>query len=353
MLRVASVPASHVYVRHLEHPDGLDSVVRLDDPVPPDRRKVPGGWWPPVMLEPGWVSENHQRFDVFHVQFGFDALSALTLGEVLHELKMHNKPLVYTVHDLRNPHHPEPEAHNELQDVLVAAAHTVITLTSGAAREIERRWGRTAHVLPHPHVLDRSWMDRPRRAEGFVVGVHAKSLRANMDPLALLDPLTAAVAELPHATLQINVHDEVFDPGSYWYAPEIGESLRTYGRYDHVNVVEHPYLSDDDLWEYLSSLSVSVLPYRFGTHSGWLEACHDLGTAVIAPSCGYYREQKPCGTFEFTETSFDASSLRAAVHDAYRRWRTGGTPRGTWTQRVAERTALAVAHARLYREALT
>jgi len=74
LLRVASVPASHVYVRHLSDPDGTDDVVRLHDPVPKDGCTVPGGWWPPLMLEPGWVSANHDKFDVFHVHFGFDAI---------------------------------------------------------------------------------------------------------------------------------------------------------------------------------------------------------------------------------------------------------------------------------------
>jgi hypothetical protein len=32
--------------------------------------------------------------------------------------------------------------------------------------------------------------------------------------------------------------------------------------------------------------------YWFGTHSGWLEACFDLGTAVIAPNCGYYHQKQ-------------------------------------------------------------
>lgn len=353
MLRVASVPGSHVYVRHLSHPDGADGVVRLTDPVPRDGRKVPGGWWPPLMLEPGWVSDNHRLFDVFHIQFGFDALSPQILAEVLQELKMHDKPLLYTVHDLRNPHHPEPEAHSELQDVLIAAARTLITLTPGAAAAVSRRWSRTPEVLAHPHVLERSWIEQPRRDDRFVVGVHAKSLRANMDPLALLDTLTAAVGELPEALLQINVHDEIFHPANHWFAPEAGEKLLRYDRYDHVTVVVHPYFSDDELWEYLASLTVSVLPYRFGTHSGWLEACYDLGTAVIAPSCGYYHEQRPCGVYEFTEERFDPESLRAAVHEAYARWRSGvPAPRATWPERCAERAAVAQADARLYREAL-
>ena len=30
---------------------------------------------------------------------------------------------------------------------------------------------------------------------------------------------------------------------------------------------------------------------KFGTHSGLLEACRDLGTAVVAPACGAYGDQ--------------------------------------------------------------
>jgi glycosyltransferase involved in cell wall biosynthesis len=355
LLRIASVPASHIYVRHLSHPDGFDPVVRLDDPVPADGQTVPGGWWPPLMLEPGWVNDNRKRFDVFHIHFGFDAIGPEVLAEVVQELKMHNKPLVYTVHDLRNPHHREPDAHAEQQDVLSAAAHTVITLTPGAAQAIRRRWNRSAHVLPHPHILSAAAIDRPRHhGERFVVGLHAKSLRANMDPLPVIDALDAVIPELPGAVLRVDVHDEIFDSDNHWFAPEVGKAILSYGYRDHVEVRVHPYFSDDELWEYLASLTISVLPYRFGTHSGWLEACFDLGTAVIAPSCGYYHQQRPCGVFDFTEDRFDVASLRRAVGDAYQRWHAGmSTPRATWAQRRTERVRIAEAHRRLYESALS
>lgn len=354
MLNVASVPASHVYVRHLSQPGGLDTVARLRDPIPQDRRKVPGGWWPPVMLQPGWVGANHHRFDVFHVHFGFDTISAQGLADVAGELRRFGKPLVYTVHDLRNPHHTDLSPHREQQDVLIEAADWILTLTPGAADEVEQRWGRPAQVLPHPHVLDSPRIHRPRspRSE-FVVGLHVKSLRANMDPLAILDALTETVAELPDSVLQIDVHDEIFDPASHWYSPQIGRELLDYDRYGHVRVRVHPYFTDDQLWDYLESLDVSVLPYRFGTHSGWLEACHDLGTQVIAPSCGFYRQQRSCEVFEFTERRFDPDSLRHAVRQTFRQWQTGaGRWRATWAQRRNERIAVADAHARVYREVL-
>jgi hypothetical protein len=54
-------------------PDGSDGVSRLADPRPADGAKVPGGWWPPVMLDIDWIRANRACFDVFHVHFGFDA----------------------------------------------------------------------------------------------------------------------------------------------------------------------------------------------------------------------------------------------------------------------------------------
>lgn len=353
-MRVASVPASHVYVRHLSDPDGPNDVVRLQDPAPKDGRTVPWGWWPPLMLEPGWVSKNHDQFDVFHVHFGFDAIEPSALTDVMQELKEHGKPLLYTMHDLRNPHHPDPQAHAALQDILVAAADELITLTPGAAQEIGRRWGRSCHVLPHPHVLDRDRIGRARQpSTRFVIGIHAKSLRANMDPLPVIDALTDIVSALPNAVLHIDVHDEIFDPVNHWFAPQAGKALLQYDRHEQVAVRVHSYFSDDELWDYLASLTVSLLPYRFGTHSGWLEACFDLGTAVIAPSCGYYHQQRPCGVFDFTGDSFDAESLRRAVDDAYRRWEAGRpAPRASWPARRAERIDVAAAHRYLYEKAL-
>lgn len=349
-MRVASVPASHVYVRHLSEPGVSDSVVRLPDPVPANGRTVPGGWWPPLMLERGWVNANHARFDVFHVHFGFDTIGPDVLTGVVAELQAHGKPLVYTVHDLRNPHHPESLAHTAQQDVLIAAADELITLTPGAAQAVRDRWGRRCRVLPHPHVLDSARIARKRRgSDRFVVGLHAKSLRANMDTLPVLDGLAEIVAELPHATLQVDVHDEIFDPANHWYAPHTGAALLAYDRHDHVQVRVHPYFSDHQFWDYLASLTVSVLPYRFGTHSGWLEACFDLGTAVIVPSCGFYDQQHPYPVFEFTEDRFDVESLHRAVQDVYCQWVSGRIPRATWSARRDERVKLAAAHRGLYR----
>lgn len=354
MLRVASVPSSHVYVRHLARTGANGDVARLADPVPVGGRSMPGAWWPPRMLDPGWIKLNHEKFDVFHVHFGFDSIEPEVLEHVVHELRTQDVPLVYTVHDLRNPHHPDPSAHLAQQSVLIDAADKLITLTPGAAEHISEIWNRTATVLPHPHVVGRESLEAPRPpSEQFVIGLHAKSLRANMDPLPIIEVLAHTVRDLSGAVLQINVHDEIFDPANHWYSPDVGRRILDHREQNNVDVRVHSYLSDDELRDYLRSLTVSVLPYRFGTHSGWLEACHDLGTAVIAPSCGFYDQQRPCEIFEFDENAFDPDTLRSTVVDLHARWRRGeSTPRPTWADRRDERTLLADAHFDLYEAAM-
>jgi Glycosyltransferase Family 4 len=326
-VRVASVPADHVYVRHIDDPAG-SGVVRLPDPPVPGA--APGQWWPHPMLEASWVAAHAGDFDVFHVHFGFDDRTPAQLARLTEELRAHGKPLVVTVHDLRNPHHRDPAAHDAALEVLVREADAVITLTPAAAAEIARRWERGAEVVPHPHVVPAELIAAPRPPHpGFVVGLHAKSVRANADPVPVARVLAATVATLPGARLQVDAHDD-----------ERGRSVAA--ALPGLDVRVHPPFSDDALWDYLLGLDVSVLPYRFGTHSGWLEACYDLGTTVLAPDCGCYAQQAPCLTYGVG----DPASLDEAVRRAYRErpaWRADPVAR------LRQRAAIAAAHAEIYR----
>jgi glycosyltransferase involved in cell wall biosynthesis len=345
-LRIASVPANHVYVRHLGAPDGRDGISRLADPVPAESSPAPGQWWPPRMLSPEWVREHHADFDVMHVQFGFDAQSADTLATLVAALRRWGKRLVYTAHDLRNPHHLDRRAHDAHLDVLVPAADEVITLTPGAAAEIRQRWGREPVVLPHPHVIElERFRPRPTDRNGWTVGVHAKSVRASMAPLPVIAALADVLAQLPGARLQVNVHHDVADADGARHDAMLMAWLWEASSSGVLELVVHDYFSDEELWQYLESLDLSVLPYRFGTHSGWLEACYDLGTPVLAPTCGYFAEQRPCLTYRHDERGLDVASLQAAVRTAYEqrpRWQ------ASLDDRRQEREELAAAHRAMY-----
>ncbi|MEV7428430.1 MULTISPECIES: glycosyltransferase family 1 protein [unclassified Nocardioides] len=352
---VASVPAGHVYVRHLA-PEAGGGPRRLTDPRPAGRPADSQVWWPPAMLDPSWV-RGHE-FDLLHLHFGFDARSPEDLKAFADALHDTGRPLVYTVHDLRNPHHEDRTLHDAQLDVLVPAADELVTLTAGAAEEIRRRWGRTATVVPHPHVVDLRTMAvaqdvRARRGagrgDGFRVGLHVKSLRAGMAPMTILPALVDTVASLPGAVLQVDAHRDVLDDDGARRDDRLATYLRGLEADGLVDLRVHDYFTDDELWAYLASLDVSVLPYRFGTHSGWLEACRDLGTTVVAPSCGYYADQGPVLSYVHAEQEYDASTLAEAVRTAFEtRPRFGASI----DERRGQRAEVAAAHDRVYAAAL-
>ena len=128
-IRVASVPADHPYVRHLGAPGG-DAVVRLADEREPGQR----GWWPPRMLEPelGRASTPTSSTSSTSSSASTAATpsSCASWSSSCGEL---GKPLVYTVHDLRNPNHDERGLHDEQMAVLIEAADALVTLTDCAA----------------------------------------------------------------------------------------------------------------------------------------------------------------------------------------------------------------------------
>lgn len=289
------------------------------------------------MLEPSWALGHADAFDVLHIHFGYDDRTPAQLRALVAAVRQVGAPLVLTVHDLRNPHHRDPAPHTAALDVLVPAADAVLTLTDGAATEIRARWGREATVVPHPHVvpMDRLRAPRPEH-DGVVVGVHAKSVRANADPVPVARALADLMAHLPGVRLQVDAHDD-----------ERGRAVAA--ALPGLDVRVHPPFDDDELWDYLSALDVSVLPYRFGTHSGWSEACHDLGTAVVAPDCGFYAEQAPCLLYGHDEVRLDTASLTAAVRSACS---AGPAPRADPAERTAQRAEIAAMHVAVYRAVL-
>ncbi|MFD0277251.1 glycosyltransferase family 1 protein [Kitasatospora sp. NPDC127111] len=342
-IRVAAVPAGHVYVRHLASLTAYDPVRLLPDPCPRGTPRSRWGWWPPAMLDPEWVRRHHDEFDVFHLHQGYESATPARLTELVWLLRRLGKPLVFTVHDLENPYEPSPSGHLARLDVLVPAAQQLITLTPGAAAAIDARWGRRPLVLPHPHVVEPHLLVHPRPPrDWFTVGVHLKNLPANVAPLPLVTVLARTVAELPDARLRIDLHAD---------APD-GEVLRRVtalaGR-PRVDVRRLPYRDGSRWARSLLGLDLAVLPYRFGTHSGRLEACYDLGTAVLAPGCGHFAEQQPCLTYRLDRAGLDPDSLAGAVRAAH-----AARPahRAGLVRRAAERQWLAMCHRGIYRALL-
>lgn len=291
--RLAGLPDEHPYVAAVR-PTSVDVVH-----VPVDG---PHAWSPSRLWSPAEVAARAGGLDVVHVHFGYDHLGPAALQAWARALEAAGVALVVTVHDLRNPHHDGPAAHDAALRVLLAAAAEVTTLTPGAAGEVAARFGRTPVVLPHPSLT--AW--RPAGpGEAGLVGVDLKSLRRN-----LLRPVevAAAVGEGAHRAggrAQVSLHRDA--AGS-----DVGRAL---AGLDGVELVVHERRDDAALDQHLAGLHASVLPHAFGTHSGWLEQCRDLGTRVVAPSCGYYAEQwdDVVGYVQDEGRGLDAGSLADAV----------------------------------------
>ena len=356
-ITVASVPAGHPYVRHLARPGPPDPVVRLPDPPPLADDPRPGQWWPPAMLDPGWVRRHAGQVDLMHLHFGFDASRPAELRRWVAELREQRIPLVLTVHDLTNPHFVDQRDHLANLDALVPAADAVLTLTGAAGDRIRRRWGVAATVVPHPHVVPLDHpvhTGRPRTtahgdpAAAFVIALHVKNLRANVDPLPVLAALRPALAALPGAVVQVHLHPELRDRTDQ-RAVALLRFLDGCADDPRFRVAVHPPLPDDDLFAALAAVDLLVLPYRFGTHSGWLEVCADLGTGVLVPDVGCFADQHGHPTYHREPDSVDPARLAQVLVRIRENPQLAAPP---VPDRRSQRTQIAIAHERVYREAL-
>ncbi|QQY25233.1 glycosyltransferase [Dermacoccus nishinomiyaensis] len=344
MIRVASVPADHPYVAHLsptgETPgDGCDEVIRLPDP-PVIADDGSTRWWPPRILDPAWLREHAGEFDVLHVHFGFESFSPEHLREVVdvaHEL---GKGVVVTVHDLRNPHIKDPAAQLSRLDALVPAADAVITLTQGAADAIQARWGRDAVVVRHPHIVPldvmaalllddtssrtnradaRSSDDStaaPARNDRRRIGLHLKSLRTNVDAAGALDALALVADERPDVEIVVTMHRAVADPTDRGHDACVVERAEALAARGAITLVLHEPMDDATLFAFVGGLDVSVMANVWGTHSGWIEMCHDLGVRVVAPNVGFYGEQHALVLYDLAGRGDEAEDGAAASEDA-------------------------------------
>lgn len=339
-------------VRVLHVPTAHDYVANLTDRRVPGVTLAPtseegGAWLPSTALTPAWVVANATSFDVLHVHFGFEGRTPDQLRELVAALRAAGRGLVFTVHDLENPHLPRQDGYARLLDVLVPAADALVTLTPGAASEVHRRWGRQAAVVPHPHVAPLHEIGTPRRRRPRqVVGLHLKSLRANVMALPVLRSLLEAVALLPQAVLRVDVHTEALDPAFPRHDAGLAQELCAAATEGALDLHVHDRFDDAGLIAYLRELDVSVLGYGHGTHSGWLELCHDLGTPVVAGRVGFLHQQQALVQVDLLDPRSIADGLVRAM---------AGIPGSVATAegRLAGRLDIARAHRAAYRRVAT
>jgi glycosyltransferase involved in cell wall biosynthesis len=271
--RVLSYPPRHDYVDRLQ-PDAA-RLVHRDEP------------WPalPQFYDPAWIVAHRGDWDVAHLHFTWEQYPPQQLAAVLSALVLTGTPIVWTVHDLRNPHTDGAQSDDAYLQILAEHADHIVALTPGAAAETAARFGRTADVVRHGPILDTrtaaAWRRRRTRPDGVRrLLLHAKSLRANLDWKAAMSCVSNLAEEGGPLRMDVLVHDDT--PSRAAVSDAAGTGVR---------VRPHAPLSMDQLCAELVASDALILPYRWGTHSGLLELATDLGVPVIAADVGYLREQ--------------------------------------------------------------
>ncbi|MCJ0701615.1 glycosyltransferase [Frigoribacterium faeni] len=356
-LRVVAVPASHPYVRRVT----ADDAITLHDDPRPDGAG-PGVWWPPVALDAAWIRAHADGADLLHIHFGTESFDVAHLVDAVDAAHAVGWPVVQTVHDLDHPQLADADQGRYVAqlDALLPRVDAVLTLTEGAAAEIARRWGVEAVVVPHPRLLGSDFTADTApigfAADGRVVGLHLKDLRPGVDGPGATTALVAALdllrARGDAVTGEVRLHRSVRDSAAR------DEVRRLCAASDAVVLVEHDRLDDTALAAGLARLDACVLPYRHGTHSGWLELCWDLGVPVVAPDTGHYADQHDDPTVASARFAADGSALADALDGVLRAGARPGTThrRDIITARSAERDRVdrdvVRAHLAVYRAAL-
>lgn len=344
LIRVASIPAAHPYVRAVTDTQMVQ--VLPDPPVPGAATDV---WWPPVALTSEWLDAHAADYDVLHVHFGLESFSPEELRDALTTAQRHGRPVVYTVHDLDNPQLVDQAPYRALLDVIVPAADRLLTLTSTAAAEIERRWQRDSEVLAHPTLLEGTPVAARAADDVFRIGIHLRDLRPNIAAeLAIRAAVDAADAleESGRAVeFEVLMNERVRDDLT---AARVSAAADLHPA---VHVHRTPHLSDAGIEAWIGGTDLFVLPYHHGTHSGWVELCYDLGVPVASTDVGHIAAQHPEDfiviDLDDPQTLVDAvvrasdarTSSRAALVTERR------------TERLAERQTVRAAHSRVYADA--
>ena len=279
----------------------------VDAVLPGDVVRVGHPGEPSPWLDAAHLADYAADVDVLHLHTG-SATVTEAAGQCWSEtVRRCGIPLVVTVHEVRRAG-THPSGHRDAAadahlDAVLATAEVVLTLTEGAADAVAERFGRTAIVVAHPSVVE---PDPGVGAERGLVG-----LRLRPDDVLDQPPLVrAALSGAVSGGGRLRV---LAAPGTAVAAPVLELAER-----GELELVGH---GEADRAAQLQQLHAAVLPEPCGTHSRDLEICRDVGTRVVAPSCGWAAHQwsEVVSYGEDERGELDAVSLNAAVAAALTR----------------------------------
>jgi hypothetical protein len=315
---VATIPHADAYV---------------DAVLPPDAVRVGPDGEPSPWLDPGYLAAHGDGLDVLHLHGGHGHVTEAELEQWCETVRRLGVPLVVTVHRLRDPDPGTRARHDAHLEALLSTAEVVFTLTPGAADEIAERFGRTAIVVAHPsaavHDPD---LGSERGLVGMLIGPAAPAVP---DPAGLVRAaLSGALSGGGRLRVLVAADDQSGLDPDIWQLAGRGA----------IELVVHPR---NEWAAQLQQLHVAVLPEPCGGHSRDLEICRDVGTRVVAPSCGWFADQwsEVVSYGADDQGGFDEVSLAGAVSAALAR----PMPRpADQVWRKEQRAAVQRVHAQVY-----
>lgn len=278
--RVLCWPPAHPYV------DRLYGRVAQPVPLPEDEAGDA------LLHDLTWLRHNAHRIDIAHLHFGQHIQAISRVVEVVATLRACAIPVVWTVHQVRNPElEVEQDRTLELLDAASPHLNRVTTFTPSASATLSERLDRPVEVIPHGPLVPRTRrrslrnsreLGPARPARGHVLVVVGPGRRSTS-----LDDVVAAAAVGRRRSLRVLLHRS--------QRADHADAVAAAADSASVDVVLHDGLTQRELESELLDAAALLLPTLWGTHSALAEVAADLGIPVVPTTSSHVDEQVPAG----------------------------------------------------------
>lgn len=345
-VRVVHVPGRTPYARKLVSAafQGVNGVIAGGIDIP---RDVTCRW---LLTHKPW-----DWFDVVHLHhIEFEPI--VLLKKLLWECRRARKRVVFTAHDLA-PIFISTVEYNRRLRLLVSEGVPFVCLTERSCRDVRAKVAADCVVIPHGRD-GAALPERPVRAAGPTRFLIFGSLRSSRDIELVLNCWRFAPSlgdsEL-RLLLRAPSRASMVSEESTW------RTICMHAADTRLGVEVRSFPTDQEIRHALMHSDCLVLPYRWASHSGQLEAAADAGTLALASRIGYLADQAAMhhglsaepSWFDWADGNKYAYGERflTAMEDAHARiqsgWQAPG-PAQFSAHRDAEGAAILAAHGRLY-----
>jgi hypothetical protein len=280
MIRILSLPSRHPYMSKFNNKGGITFI----NPNTDYFNKI-GGNTNPIFLD-----QKHppDTYDLVHIHFSFDKLSIKELVILFKYFKKNNKPVVWTCHS-RVSQREKNIGKGKLQKILYEKSDSIITLTNGCKKWINKNLGtsKSVTVIPHGYILNpedigqNSEYLNSKKKENFIYLVG--DLRKNKEIFFSIKTFLEC-EKLRECTLTVIFKKNI-------PLDKRGKDFILLLKSNRINKICLPELSNELLNKVFCESHVCMLPYLWGTHSGQIELGRDCGCYPVISDVGFYKQQ--------------------------------------------------------------